>query len=126
MSSRHSTVFSLVFLLLCGPMSGCFGQDDSGLPSADSLEISGPFTAGDWTKVTLSASSDLSVYIPYFVLDPGSLRAQNGTVLDLESGGSVDVEWLLPPRNLNAILLIGEFGRDDWPVRAANESWQDW
>jgi hypothetical protein len=107
-------------------MSGCFGQNDSEYPSADSLEISGPNTAGDWTKVTLSASSDLSVYIPYFVLDPGSLRAQNGTVLDIESGDSIDVEWLLPPRNLNAILLIGEFGREDWPVRAANESWQNW
>ena len=126
MSVRIANVILIIFLLLCSPLSGCFGEDDSGLPSANDLEINGLLIAGDWSKVTLVSNSDLSVYIPYFVIDPGSLRAQNGTVLDLESGSNVDVEWLLPPRNLNAILLVAEYGREDWPVRASNESWQDW
>ena len=110
MSTRITNVILIIFLLLCSPLSGCFGEDDSSLPSANDLEINGSLIAGDWSKVTLYSNSDLSVYIPYFVIDPGSLRAQNGTVLDLESGSSIDVEWLLPPRNLNAILLIAEYG----------------
>ena len=126
MPSRVPTVLLMVCLLLGASLSGCFGKDDSGVPSAKDLTINGPYTAGDWTKVTLVASADLSVYIPYFVLDPGSQRAQNGTVLNLKTGSSVDVEWLLPPRNLEAVLLIGNYERTDWPVRAANESWQDW
>jgi len=119
-------VMLMVFLLLGTPLSGCFGSDDSGVPTAKDLQINGTLTAGDWSKVTLVAKNDLSVYIPYFVVDPGSSRAQNGTVLDLKSGTSEDVNWLLPPRNPNAMVLIGDYGRTNWPVRAANESWQDW
>ena len=126
MRSRMPLVMLMVFLLMGTPFSGCFGNSDSGTPTGDDLRINGELLAGDWSKVSLEASRDLSVYIPYFVLDPGSNRAQNGTVLDLKSGTTVDVSWLLPPRNLNGMLLIGDYGRTDWPVRAANESWQDW
>jgi len=116
----------LVGLMLFAPLSGCFGSKENMTPTSDDLEINGILVGGDWSKVTLLARSDLSVYIPYFLIDPGSNRAQNGTVLDLKSGTSADVTWLLPPRNLNSILIIGDHGRTDWPVRAANESWQDW
>jgi hypothetical protein len=116
----------MVFLLLGTPLSGCFGSDDSNSPTGSDLGITGELTAGDWTKVTLNARADLSVYIPYFIIDRSSERAQNGTVLDLKSGSNTDLEWLLPPRNPYATLLIGEYGRMDWPVRAANESWQNW
>ena len=126
MRSRMPLVMLMVFLLMGTPLSGCFGNSDSKTPTGDDLRINGELLAGDWSKVSLEASRDLSVYIPYFVLDPGSNRAQNGTVLDLKSGNTVDVSWLLPPRNLNCMLLIGDYGRTDWPVRAANESWQDW
>ena len=126
MRSRLPTVFMLVFLLLCTPLSGCFGADDGGAPAADDLQINGVLVAGDWGEVTLVAKKDLSVYIPYFVVDPGSSRAQNGTVLDIKSGASETVSWLLPPRNPNAMVLVGDYGRNEWPVRAANESWQDW
>ena len=126
MRSRTSTVFLMVFLLLGTPLSGCFGDSDSSPLGAGDLSIDGSYVAGDWSKVTLVAKIDLSVYIPYFVVDPGSYRAQNGTVLDIKSGTSKTVEWLLPPRNPSAMVMIGDYGRTEWPVRAANESWQDW
>ncbi len=116
----------MVFLLLGTPLSGCFGDSDSSPPGAGDLSIEGSYVAGDWSKVTLVAKTDLSVYIPYFVVDPGSYRAQNGTVLDIKSGTSKTVDWLLPPRNPSAMVMVGDYGRTEWPVRAANESWQDW
>ncbi|DAC23991.1 MAG TPA: M28 family peptidase [Candidatus Thalassarchaeaceae archaeon] len=124
--SRIVSSILFCFLMLSAPLAGCFGSQEGGLPSSEDLQISGQLVGGDWSVVTLSASIDLSVYIPYFVVDPGSLRAQNGTVLDLNAGDSQDVRWLLPPRNSVAMLLIGEYTRTDWPVRAANESWLDW
>ena len=116
----------MVFLLLGTPLSGCFGDSDSSPPGAGDLSIDGSYVAGDWSKVTLVAKTDLSVYIPYFVVDPGSYRAQNGTVLAIKSGTSETVEWLLPPRNPSAMVMIGDYGRTEWPVREANEAWQDW
>ncbi|MEC9090923.1 MAG: M28 family peptidase, partial [Candidatus Thermoplasmatota archaeon] len=126
MRSRLPTALLLVFLLLCAPLSGCFGSEDTGAPGPKDLDLTGSLVAGDWSEVTLLAKKDLSVYIPYFVVDPGSTRAQNGTVLDLKSGAVENVRWLLPPRNPIAMVLIGDYGRTDWPVRAANESWQNW
>ena len=116
----------LVGIMLFSPLAGCFGSDDNKNISSTDLEINGLLVAGNWSKVTFTAKKDLSVYIPYFVLDPGSNRAQNGTVLDIKSYSSIDVTWLLPPRNPSAMLLIGDYSRTDWPVRAANESWKDW
>lgn len=126
MRSRASSVFLIVSLLLGMPLSGCIGGSDSSPLGASDLSIEGSYVAGDWSKVTLVAKTDLSVYIPYFVVDPGSYRAQNGTVLDLKFGASKTVDWLLPPRNPSAVVMVGDYGRTEWPVRAANESWQDW
>ena len=123
--ARTAAVLFIAIILL-SPASGCLSANDGGAPKESSLRIDGPLIGGDWSEVTLVSSSDLSVFIPYFVVDPGSKRAQNGTVLDLESGSRENVQWLLPPRNLQPTLLIGELGREEWPVRAANESWQDW
>ncbi|MDP6844813.1 MAG: hypothetical protein QF722_04605, partial [Candidatus Thalassarchaeaceae archaeon] len=95
MRSRVPAVLLMAFLLLGTPLSGCFGSEDATPPTGKDLGINGALTAGDWTEVTLLARADLSVYIPYFVIDPGSERAQNGTVLDLKSGSSTSVEWLL-------------------------------
>ena len=81
---------------------------------------------GEWTTIMLSASKDMSVFIPYFVQDPGSMRAQNGTVFDLVKDESVSVSVLFPPRNTDVVLLIGDYGRVEWPIRAAGESWMDW
>ena len=118
----------LVFLMVLAPLSGCFGENeieslsDASLvvPEADSLE------AGIWQTITLVASDDIAVFVPYFIQDPGSLRAQNGTVLDLKSGETVSMNILFPPRNEEIMFFIGEFGRLNWPIRDADESWSSW
>ncbi len=127
--SRRSSALLLVSLMLITPLSGCFGNDeDIGLPTAADLMIEEGegLLGGVWNTYVINAEVDLSVYIPYFLIDPGSKRAQNGTVLDMKEGGSESITWLLPPRNPVVILLIGEYGRTNWPVRAANQSWAEW
>lgn len=128
----------LVFLMFSAPFAGCFGEngDEGGsLPGADSLSISveGSSTnnsmavpGGEWALTTFSAEVDMSVFIPYFIQDSGSLRAQNGTVLDLRGGEEVTVNVLFPPRNDDVVLLMGAYGRENWPIRAADESWMMW
>ncbi|MGB0700619.1 MAG: M28 family metallopeptidase [Candidatus Poseidoniaceae archaeon] len=127
MRSASARVCLMILVLFGATLSGCFSPDESSDgPSESSLVIQGELVGGDWSTVTLIADEDLSVFIPYFVADPGSKRAQNGTVLDMNSGDTQEVRWLLPPRNDVAMLLIGEHGRTDWPIRAANESWLSW
>lgn len=126
MSTRLSALM-MVSLMVLTPLSGCFGSDDDpSRVSATDLLISGDIGGGVWSTIILSAKSDLSVYIPYFIQDPGSLRAQNGTVLEISAGDEVTVSWLLPPRNSDVVILVGESGRSNWPTRAANESWTEW
>ena len=118
----------MVAVMCLAPLSGCFGEDsDSQSISASSLNVSPDIiTGGDWTVIELDAKADMSVFVPYFVQDPGSKRAQNGTVLDLKQGESVAVNILFPPRNSDVFLLIGDYGRVNWPIRAAGASWVDW
>ena len=111
----------MVAIMSLGSLSGCFGEDESsGEISASGLDVSPDIiTGGDWTVIKLAADSDMSVFVPYFVQDPGSMRAQNGTVFDLKEGDSVSINILFPPRNSDVFLLIGEYGRENWPIRAA-------
>ncbi len=118
----------MVTVMCLASLSGCFGEDGvSGTPTADDLVVSpGNLPGGEWTTIELSADNDMSVFIPYFIQDPGSLRAQNGTVLDIKEGESVNVKILFPPRNSDIMLLVGDYGRENWPIRSADESWMDW
>lgn len=118
----------LTTLMLMSGLAGCFGSGETGEVSANSLFVNdgSELSAGLWQEVTLSAGDSLSVFIPYFVIDAGSSRAQNGTVFDIKVGKSVTVDVLLPPRNNNVVFLIGDYGRTNWPVRAANQSWMEW
>ena len=79
--------------------AGCFGEDGGeGLPDSNALTFkvvggssndSMAIPGGEWISASFQADEDLSVFIPYFIQDPGSLRAQNGTVLDLRSGEEI-------------------------------------
>ena len=82
--------------------------------------------AGVFQSVELSAKASMSVYIPYLVIDPETGFVQNSTVVDLSSGSSTTIEMLAPPRIETVLLLVGEKGRENWPVRAVNESWMTW
>ena len=114
--------------MLLAPLSGCFGENEEESFDASSLTVveASSLEAGMWQTITLDASNDLAVFIPYFIQDPGSMRAQNGTVLDMESGEQVSLNILLPPRNDVIVFFIGDAGRVDWPIRQADESWITW
>ena len=127
MSPCHARAGLLVLLMFTAPFAGCMGENNSeGLLDEGALSVSPDvIPGGEWTTIMLSASKDMSVFIPYFVQDPGSMRAQNGTVFDLVKDESVSVSVLFPPRNTDVVLLIGDYGRVEWPIRAAGESWMD-
>ena len=46
--------------------------------------------------------------------------------LDLMSDESVQLSVLAPPRTDTAVILLGEYGRDVWPIRSIDESWKTW
>jgi hypothetical protein len=128
MGPHHARAGLLVLLMFTAPFAGCMGENNAeGLPDENDLKISPDvIPGGEWTTIVLDAGRDLSVLIPYFIQDPGSMRAQNGTVLYLVKGESVSIDILFPPRNSEVVLLLGDFGRTEWPIRAAEESWMDW
>ena len=118
----------MVTVMCLASLSGCFGEDSvSEEISEGDLKVSPSILpGGEWSIVTLKASTDMSVFVPYFVQDPGSMRAQNGTVFDLKDGESVSMNVLFPPRNSEVIFLIGDYGRENWPIRAPDVSWASW
>lgn len=128
MNPHHARAGLLVLLMFTAPFAGCMGENNNeGMLDEGALSVSPEvIPGGEWTTIMLSASKDMSVFIPYFIQDPGSMRAQNGTVFDLMKGESVSVNVLFPPRNSDIVLLIGDYGRVEWPIRAAGESWMDW
>ena len=128
MANLRLNAFGLVWLMLLAPIAGCFGENEVDGVGSDSLVVEerDRLQGGMWQQITLSANDDLAVFIPYFVQDPGSMRAQNGTVLDLKGGETVAVNVLFPPRNPDVVLFVGDHGRTDWPIRAADESWMSW
>ena len=128
MGQRELKAFTLMSIMMLAPLAGCFGEEmerDAG-DGVLLVESEGALLAGMWQQLSLTAKEDLAVYIPYFVQDPGSLRAQNGTVLDLRAGENIGINILLPPRNTQVAFFLGEMGRVNWPVREADVSWISW
>ena len=116
----------MVFVMLSAPLSGCLGSSDSELTS-DDLEISpGTLVSGVFQDVTLEAGQRMSVFVPYLVRDPITGFVQNTTVVDIDKGASFTLGLLAPPRTSLVVMLVGEQGRANWPVRATNESWGSW
>ena len=128
MAQRQVKALTLMLIMFMAPLAGCFGEAEEKVISANALTVegSGPLQGGMWQQITVAAKEDLAVYIPYFIQDPGSMRAQNGTVLDLSAGESVSVNILFPPRNDDIVFFVGDMGRTNWPIREANESWMTW
>ena len=125
---RERTLF-VGLLFLFPTLSGCLGVslDDEDVLS-DSLNISpSVLTAADFQMVDFTAEKPMSVFVPYLVVNPISGYIQNGTVLDFSSNwDSISIDILVPPNNEKAIFLVGELGRNNWPLRATNESWDEW
>tara|TARA_B100000929_G_scaffold37658_1_gene26874 strand:- start:63 stop:1778 length:1716 start_codon:yes stop_codon:yes gene_type:complete len=126
MRSRESAAISMVLLMLLTPLSGCFGTE-SGAPSSDDLEVrASSDAAGFFVDYTFESGAAMSVFIPYLLIDPMTQFVQNSTVIDLEKGGSETISILTPPRSESMLFMIGESGRENWPVRNQEESWTTW
>ena len=113
-------------LMLLSSVSGCFwrGGDAAG-PEDLTLSAEG-ISAGFFQDVGFEAKASMSVFIPYLIIDPSTLFVQNSTVLDLSRGERLSVSILAPPRTETMLFMIGESGRQNWPIRNQEESWVSW
>ena len=128
MGQRFGQALFLVALMLLTPLSGCFGEGDGeGFDSLEDVVVT-PSTliGGVFQGVTISADADVSAYVPYLMLNPDNGFVQNSTVVDLKAGESVLLTVLAPPRTDTALVLFGDYGRDNWPIRSLEESWRTW
>ena len=116
----------MVFVIVSAPLSGCLSGEGGSLSQED-LDV-GPneLVSGHFQSVSLESGHDMSVYVPYLVRDPITGFIQNSTVIDIESGGSFSLDLLSPPRVSMLVMLVGDYGRTNWPVREENQSWGSW
>ena len=118
----------LVCIMMLAPLAGCFGEtgEDSRVGTGDVTITPETLIGGVFQGLTIAADRDLSAYIPYLILNTDTQFVQNSTVIDLKAGESVLLTVLAPPRTDTAVILIGEYGRESWPVRSIDESWKTW
>jgi len=109
------------------PLSGCFGEEEDNSLKVDDVSITPAIlTGGIFQGLTIEADSSLSAFVPYLILNKETGFVQNSTIVDLKAGESVQLQVLAPPRTDVAVVLIGEYGRDNWPIRDVDESWKNW
>ena len=126
MFARALPAVGMIMLMLLSSVSGCFrGGDDAVGPEDLTLSAEG-ISAGFFQDVGFEAKASMSVFIPYLIMDPSTLFVQNSTVLDLSRGERLSVSILAPPRTETMLFMIGESGRQNWPIRNQEESWVSW
>ena len=124
--SKISKSVLVIFVMFSAPLGGCFGNSTQ-IPNSSNLEVSKDMLlSGEFQVIELKANLDLSVFVPYLILDPGTGYVQNSTVIDLKNNEEVVLEILVPPRVENLLLMIGEMERIHWPIRSYSESWSSW
>ena len=126
--ARGIQALTLVLIMVMAPLAGCFGEnDEDGVVKSGDVAIT-PVTliGGVFQGLTISAEQDLSAFIPYLIKNQESGFIQNSTVLDLRAGDSVLLNVLAPPRTDTAVVLLGDYGRENWPIRSIDESWKTW
>ena len=118
----------LVLLMFSAAFSGCFGEtEQSGINSEKDVVVTPQtLSGGVFQPMTITAKADLSVFVPYLIFNEDNGFVQNSTVIDLKSDESVQLSVLAPPRTDTAVILLGEYGRDVWPIRSIDESWKTW
>ena len=118
----------LVLLMFSAAFSGCFGENENTKVSSSEDVVVTPeiLVGGVFQGLTIAAEKDLSAFIPYLIMNKDTGFVQNSTVVDLSAGESVLLSVLAPPRADMAVILLGEYGRDSWPVRSVDESWKTW
>tara|TARA_A100001388_G_scaffold271702_1_gene250880 strand:- start:439 stop:2094 length:1656 start_codon:yes stop_codon:yes gene_type:complete len=118
----------LVLVFLSASLSGCFANDD-GDNFADESDLTiapDPLTAGIFQTVYFQADEEMRILVPYLILQPSTGYVQNGTVLDLQEDEEVEIIILIPPRIDSFVVLVGEPGREYFPIRDGNTSWTTW
>ena len=126
MSARVLPAVGMIMLMLLSSVSGCFWQGgDAAGPEDLTLSAEGT-SAGFFQDVGFEAKASMSVFIPYLIIDPSTLFVQNSTVLDLSRGEILSISILAPPRTETMLFMIGESGRQNWPIRNQEESWVSW
>ena len=126
MSARALPAVGMIMLMLLSSVSGCFWQGgDAAGPEDLTLSAEG-ISAGFFQDVGFEAKASMSVFIPYLIIDPSTLFVQNSTVLDLSRGERLSISILAPPRTETMLFMIGESGRQNWPIRNQEESWVSW
>ena len=120
--------FGLVCIMMLAPLSGCFGEgdDDGPIRQSDVAVTPEVLIGGVFQGVTISADRALSAFVPYLILNEDTGFVQNSTVVDLKAGESVLLTVLAPPRTDTAVVLLGDYQRENWPIRHLNESWKTW
>ena len=120
--------FGLVCIMMLAPLSGCFGEGDNDgrITQSDVVVTPEVLIGGVFQGVTISADRALSAFVPYLILNEDTGFVQNSTVVDLKAGESVLLTVLAPPRTDTAVVLLGDYQREDWPIRHLNESWKTW
>ncbi len=120
--------FGLVCIMMLAPLAGCFGGggDTEQIRQSDVAVTPEVLIGGVFQGLTISADRALSAFVPYLILNEDTGFVQNSTVVDLKAGESVLLTVLAPPRTDTAVVLLGGYQRDNWPIRELNESWKTW
>ena len=115
----------LVFLLIFPAVSGCVEDTiDDSFSLSFSLDT---LIGGELQTLRITSSDRMSVLVPYLLFNGETNYIQNGTVLDFNSDySSHTIQILVPPSSEKCIFLMAEYGREEWPVRKTNESWNEW
>ena len=128
MRDRFLQALFLVCIMVLMPISGCFGEQNDTGPASEGDVVVTPmvWTGGVFQGVTIAAETDLSAFVPYLVQNEEEGFIQNSTVVDIKAGESVLLSVLAPPRTDTALIMIGDYGRANWPIRTLEESWRTW
>ena len=118
---------AIAFLFLMPALAGCLENEGTSGISADDITVNpGTMIAGEFQPLVITAKKDLSVFIPNLVIDPMSNYVQNGTVLDMRIGETLQLISLAPPRIDSTFVFLSGYGTVNWPIRNSNESWDQW
>ncbi|MDA0716188.1 MAG: M28 family peptidase [archaeon] len=128
MGEKKTQAFLLFVLFIAAGFSGCFGENgDENMIRLKDVDITPKILVGGvFQGLTIQAKNDVSAFVPYLMKDLDTGFVYNSTVVDLKAGESVQLQVLAPPRADTAVILLGKYGRDTWPLREANESWKTW
>ena len=118
----------LTLVLLTTSITGCFSPevDEELIVSTDLMITPDILVGAQFQAVEFSTSSSMSVHVPYLVLDPESGYVVNGTTLDFDGAGTLSIEMLAPSNINSTYFLLGALGREEWSLRATNQSWHEW